>query len=395
MHPRPRSLAVAAILTTVLVTAACGQAGSAEGPAGEQSTLAVIAAGRANMPRIAPAAYAEQIAPYLVEGVHVSVVTEEGTPQILGADLLSELASNPTTREEQLVGFRDSVLTAIAGATSKSAEADPLLAVGEALRAAGGTGRDEGPCTVVIGSSLLQSTGAIPVQDLLGAEVGDVVEALRDGGQLPDLGGCAVVSLGVGLTQAPQEPLAEADQGRLERLWEAVFTEAGATSVTFVPRPVSEPVTGELPPVTPVTFTPEPVVVETEAATCRIELPDAVLNFAPETADFLDPAASGAVIDDVAAQLAECPGTVRVVGTTSSAGTEEGRARVSTARAEAVRDLLAGALGVSPGTISAKGLGHDTSAEGGAVADRVDGRLDPVLAAQNRRTTIFVEPGGA
>jgi len=385
-----RAVVAAATVAALLLTAACGGEGGTASAAGEPSTLAVVVAGRANMPRIAPEEYAEHIEPLLVEGVKVSVVSEEGTPQIAGADSLSDLANNPTTREEQVVNFRNRVLTAIAEVAASSAEADPLLAVGEALRAAGRTG---GACNVVVGSSLLQTTGAMPVQDLLGAEVDDVVEALRDRGQLPDLGGCAVVSLGAGLTQEPQEPLSEADQGRLERLWEAVFSAAGATSVTFVPRPVSDPVSGGLPPVTPVTFEPEPVMVETHAATCRIDLPDAVLNFAPNTAEFLDPAASAVVVADVATQLAQCPGTVRVVGTTSSAGTEEGRARVSTARAEAVRDLLADALGVPAGDISAEGLGHDTSLAGGAVEDRVGGKLDPVLAAQNRRTTIYVEPG--
>jgi len=397
MGARPvRALAAAAAVAALLLTAACGGEGASAGAPGERSTLAVVAAGRANMPRIVPEAYAEQIESLLVEGVSVSVVSEEGTPQIVGAMPLTDLANNPATREEQIVTFRDGVLAAIAGTTASSAEADPLLAVGEALRAAG---RAEGPCTVVVGSSLLQTTGAMPVQELLGAEVGDVVEALGDGGQLPDLGGCAVVSLGAGLTQEPQAPLAEADQGRLERLWTEVFTAAGAASVTFVPRPVSAPVTGDLPPVTPVSFARQPVTVETtepaepaEPATCRVDLPDAVLNFAPDTADFLDPAASTAVVSDVAAQLAACPGTVRVVGITSSAGTEEGRTRVSTARAQAVRDLLADALGVPADSISAKGLGHDTSTAGGAVVDRVDGRLDPVLAAKNRRTVIFVEP---
>ena len=82
---------------------------------------------------------------------------------------------------------------------------------------------------------------------------------------------------------------------------------------------------------------------------------------------------------------------VEVVGTTSSAGTEQGRAALSTARAQAVRTLLAEALGVPEDSIGAVGLGYDTE-KGGCVVDRADGVLDPMLAAANRKVTIRIVP---
>lgn len=287
-----------------------------------------------------------------------------------------------TAQIDALAGLRTQLESAPDAGVETNAEADTLSAIGTAARSLGQVG---GPKTVVVADSGLSTSGALQFQTrLLNAAVEDVTASVTDE-DLPDLTGMDVVFIGLGDTTAPQDALNEAQRGKLQAIYTELLNRAGAASVEFVPANASETRTGPLPSVTPVDVA---LPVLPAQASCQSVLPDAVVNFRPESAEFVDATAAELVIREAAAGLVGCTGTITVTGTTSSHGTEESQLSVSKARAETVRGILASALGVAPSSIKAEGVGTNFE---GFVNDRdAEGNLVPELAAQNRATHVTI-----
>lgn len=351
-------------------------------PAAAQPTgVAVVLGAHANQPQYGAATLAGALGDVVAEGATIAVVTDEGAPRLVFKATVGELASNPVTRAEQVDGVRAGLVAAIDSTVAVTPESNPLEAIAQAAEAL----RDvQGERRIVVTSALLQTTGTLDfTTGLLAAEPGDVVEALE--GSLPALSGFRVELLAAGQSAPPQPALDAPARARLASIWTAVLTAAGAEVAVAATQVGVAPPAG-LPPVTPVAVGSTAPVT---ASGCRAVVPDARVAFAPDSADFLDPSAARSVIAEVAKQLVGCPGTVRILGTTSSAGTPEGRARVSTARANAVAGLLAQALGRDVAAFDVRGLGWDTG-EGECVDDRVDGRLVEELMVLNRKTLIVV-----
>lgn len=153
-----------------------------------------------------------------------------------------------------------------------------------------------------------------------------------------------------------------------------------------------------LPPVTPIPIQPAPSVAAPASTTataapsvrpqCSLTLTNDQVGFRPDTADYLDPTTAQATIAAAAQQIAACPGRITLTGTTSSAGTPDGRIKTSTDRAAAVRDTLAMALAINPQDITVVGAGADNP---WYINDRdSEGQLVPELAVQNRAVYITV-----
>lgn len=347
------------------------------------TAVAIVLGAHANQPQFGSSALAGVLDSALKEHTTVAIVTDEGTPQLVGKATIGELPNNPGTRAREMREIRASVESAIDGTFAATPESDPLEAIAVAAAAVRGVADST---RVVVTSSMLATTGALNMTDgLLNGDPADVLEAV--GPALPDLSGGVVVELvGIGQTRGPQEPLTETGRKRLIALWTVILEAAGAT-VQVPSTPVgTEPPAG-LPPVTPVPVTPAAPVV----TPCSASVSDSsVGGFRPDEPEFNDPAAARQVVADVAAQLAGCAGTnVSVVGTTSSSGTAPGRQQISTARAQRVADLLAAELGRDAGTFDVLGVGYDVGA--GCIVDRrPDGTLVEELAAQNRRVIITI-----
>jgi outer membrane protein OmpA-like peptidoglycan-associated protein len=124
-----------------------------------------------------------------------------------------------------------------------------------------------------------------------------------------------------------------------------------------------------------------PVVAPPPPQPCQLRAD--TLGFEPDRTDLIDQAAAVAVLRTCLTKLGAAR-RIEVIGTTSSAGTEEGRAQLSQQRAEVIRDLL-GHLGIAESRITARGIGNSRPP---CVVDRRDGVLDPVLAAKNRLVII-------
>jgi outer membrane protein OmpA-like peptidoglycan-associated protein len=108
------------------------------------------------------------------------------------------------------------------------------------------------------------------------------------------------------------------------------------------------------------------------------------LGFLPDSTELRDPQAAARTLAGLAQWLnADRNRHVAITGTCASAGSKAGRARLSRARARAIKSLLVH-VEVHSNQVSTQGLGY--------VADppdrRADGTLDPARAAQNRAVSF-------
>jgi OOP family OmpA-OmpF porin len=207
---------------------------------------------------------------------------------------------------------------------------------------------------------------------------------------LPDLRDIHVIVLGLGVTTSPQEALDEGRKKQLEDLWRTILIRSGnkGTRVDFAPDGVgAEPSPSRFKVSVVPVKRPEPPGPESQPCKEQV-IPETVVQFKPDTAEFLAPELAQAAAERVAQALKNCPGRLTVTGTTSSWGTEAGRKRVSTDRAESFRSLLANVLNVSPASIVAVGVGMHFPAY---VNDRSRaGELIPELAIRNRTVRVTV-----
>ena len=242
------------------------------------------------------------------------------------------------------------------------------------------------PRTILLQDSLLQTAGVLRFQDhggaLLGADPVAVADQLAAAGELPSLAGIEVVLIGAGDAVAPQDALSPPLRTSLLALWTAVLERSGGR-VRVLDAPVAGDAVGGLPPVSPVPVAP-PRPVDGPVA-----VPDSAIGFVADQAVLRDPAQAAAAVEPFARRL--LAGGVRTVltGTTSSAGTPEGRLALSRDRAAVVAGLLQ-AAGVPAALIQSRGVGADFP---DFIPDRDGaGGLDPVRAAANRKVIIELIP---
>lgn len=314
----------------------------------------------------------------------LAIYSSEGKPQQLWSGIVTydESSGKVVAARKDAI---DEILEKVMAFEAISDGNDPLEAVML-------IGRDfkerDGTKTIVVLDTLLQTSGTIQLQDgSLYGEPSDTVEYLTDSGYLgTDLKGVTVVLTQTGAVApgSAQPVLDSSALKRLDRLWSAVFSAASATvthaTVEFAPAEGPFP-HNEIVPVAPVTAQP---------AGCRIPMTGAQLNFLPDSADFVDSAASAEAIAAAAEQLkaAGCSGEVVLIGTTSSAGNAAGRERLSYDRADAVRSPLARALSLPNDEIAIVAAGYD---ERYCAHDRDAGnRLIPGLASACRQVIITI-----
>jgi outer membrane protein OmpA-like peptidoglycan-associated protein len=111
------------------------------------------------------------------------------------------------------------------------------------------------------------------------------------------------------------------------------------------------------------------------------------VGFVDNSAELRDPAAAKAALEPLAGQIEAGGYRVSLVGTTASAGTEEGRRVLSLERAETVQRLLVG-LGVPDQRISTRGVGTHHPQHVDDLDD--EGNLIPEAAMKNRAVFVSV-----
>ena len=385
--------AVAAALTlTTLSACATGETTAAAAPdcfTGTGLVLVVPVHQNAQAPGI-PSEWDCALDAALRAEAPIGMVTAEGHPQVVLEGYVASLtAANPHALNDQVAAAKNAIIVAAARASATSDGNDLLAALA--------LGADLVPGAQVLSlDNGATDTGVLRTADegmttLVAAA--DVAQFVVDAGACPAVDGARVDLYGLGYQVAPAEPISQRQRDLVAATWVAVLTECGAQA-TAIPLPRTGTGPEHVHTARPIQPEADPgfvVLAQDVQDDCEAVLPDSVIGFVADEARFLAPGTTHEVVAEAARHLADCVGTVEVIGTTSSAGTAAGREALSARRAEAVRDLLAGELGIPVGDISAHGLGYDTEA-GGCVVDRVDGVLDPVLAAQNRKVVIRIVP---
>ena len=355
----------------------------------ESTSIGIVIGNRANTKLASQSLLACYLDPALNRPSHIIVAVADGQPTAVFDDRLPSLAEG-RTRNERYAEFTERLRVALT-VPADQPEADILEATAVVAR---GLRDDQAPRQLLINDSLLQTTGALPLQQgYLYSDPVDVVDELGSylARSVGDLSGFEIVLLAPGAVAEPQVAVTADNRARIVSLSSAIFRSLGA-KVTIDPGTIFVPPTREpanRPKVTVIPMTP-PQPPEEPARRCREVLDSRRVTFVSDSAEFLNPIEAKATIDAVAERIVDCPGRIRLTGTTSSAGTKAGRKKVSTARARAVRMVLASALRVDPRTIRAVGVGMNFD---GYIDDRrPDGTLDSVKAQQNRLVIIEVNP---
>jgi outer membrane protein OmpA-like peptidoglycan-associated protein len=382
---RRRPLALLAVAAVLASATACGDGTAVStAPAGG---VALVVGAHANAPHPTLAdGVVQELEAAAASGARIAVVVNDGTPSVILDGSLASTAKNQYAQQRDADRAVSQVAEVLATGRADDGESDLLAALDQAVRAVSDAA---GPRTLLVVDSGLQTAGALRFQDagMLAADPQEVVAYLADTGQLPSLAGTRVVLSGVGDTAPPQEPLSPAQRRSLVELWTQIATAAGADAVDVLDAPLSRPPAAGLPAVTPV---PVPQPVPPTLSVEPVRLSEESVAFLPDTADFRDPDGAAAVLRPIAQQAVAAGSALHLSGTTSSAGTQEGRRKLSLARAETVKQSLV-QLGVPAERIRVSGLGSDWP---GYVEDRdAGGALLPAAAAQNRSVLVQVADG--
>jgi outer membrane protein OmpA-like peptidoglycan-associated protein len=313
-----------------------------------------------------------------------AVIVDDKVGTVVAQGPLTVKAKNKSGAKKAVGDQARLLSTTITTAAPRAGEVDLLHALDLAARALSAV---RGSKTILVVDSGLQTSGALRFQDpgMLSADPGEVADLLEHDNALPDLDGTEMVFSGLGDTASPQRPLTTALRKNVVAVWTAIAERAGA-KVTVLEAPLTAPSRAGLPAVMPV---PVPTVghsvVPAEGSARVLELSQQTVAFVSDSSAYLDPATARKALMPLARQIRDRGAHVRLTGATASAGTAAGRARLSLARADAVKRTLV-ELGVSASQISTSGVGSDWP---GYLPDRDRaGQLVPALAAQNRKVLV-------
>jgi OOP family OmpA-OmpF porin len=375
----PRRPLTAVALLLVASTAACGAQPAAPAAApSEVAQLALVVGAHANGPATTLVPGVKTlISDTARAGGTVAVILNQGRPAVAGSTSFANRAANADAAKAQQGRSMAALGATLQQARATVPESNLLGAIDLAARSA------DGSASLVVVDNGLQTVAPLSFQDdgMLAAEPAEVADFLTDQGALPALTGRTVYLSGIGDTAAPQAALPPAQRSHLVEIWSTVLTRAGAR-VEVLDEPLTAAPATDLPPVTPVAV-PEPASFA--GTTTTVKLDSRQVAFVPDRAEFRDPRAVQDLLRPLARQIVDQRLAVALTGTTATAGTEKGRARLSAQRAEAVRRALV-EFGVDPATVTAKGVG---TAWPGHVQDLDDqGRLLPGPAARNRLVIV-------
>ena len=381
-----RPSAVAAGIALLAAMSACG--GTSGSSAAAPGALGLVVGAHANVPQpqLLPD-LAEEVERAATAGAEAAFVVNAGTPTLLRIPMGSD-ANNDMARKRDAEQMRKDLERAVVASRAETPESDLLKALDQAARSVIG---QEGPKTLLVIDSGLQTAPPLRFQEpgMLTADPTETVEYLQASGGLPDLTGVRVVFSGLGDTAPPQQPLTPGQRTHLTEIWTAIADASGADEVEVVETPLTGPSPSKVPPVTTVPLPPPAARRPAPAPRAVVTLTEEVVAFLPASTDYRSPADVVEVLRPLADRIRRDGGRVRLTGTTSSAGSREGRLALSRQRAEAVKASLV-ELGAPADLLETVGVGHEWP---GYVMDRdTQDRLLPGPAAKNR--SVIVELAG-
>ena len=387
-------------------SAAAGGAGSADGSgdAGGSAgpvNVAVVTGACANQPVHSYAAVQDELERAVRSNGFADVIVADTSvsSELGGIAQVGSTTTNPTRRAQE----EDAIVASLEAACEAAAADSPQTDVVRALRyAASGLAGLEGERVVCLLHSGLSTAGVVDLAetpDWLRADPGELAASLAE--QLPDLSAIDVVYwYDLGYVAGDQREPDQVAVTGLERMWEAILTQAGVGAVEFVDSQVADeenPSEYEVDPVE-LEFAARP---EVETSTLlesggQVEIPESEVGFVPDTAAFLDEKAAQAYVSQVARVLLAHP-EVSVYVTGSCAGCpwepDDRGVALSTQRAQAVADLLV-SMGVDASRIVVEGVGDQSNERVQHVPDlAADGVTQTEDAQLNRRVVITRNDG--
>lgn len=352
---------------------------SAPCPEQPGSSLTLVVGARANSPR---AQLTDEVRTLIrqaaVREQKVQVVRVDGVPTVALTATFKNEGKNQPIRDRNLQNFVQQTTQFLGDLQPKEPEADLLGALTEA----GQITPDGG--TIVVLDSGLATVGPLSFRNanMFGAAPEEVVTFLGDQDLMPDLGGRAVVFLGLGETADPQPPLVGSPHKLVGELWQTVAREAGAACVHELRTTLTRAAISTTVPVTVVEPPAPPVWPKCGTTVLADSSP---VGFKVGEAEFRDPAAAKATLRALAQTLTGGSQRVTLTGTTSSEGSAGDNQTLSERRAAAVKKVLV-ELGVAADRVTARGAGEKWPDR--KVDMTRDGVLIPTAAAYNRSVVV-------
>ncbi|MEU7832594.1 MULTISPECIES: OmpA family protein [unclassified Nonomuraea] len=388
MHPSVRSsatfLSVVALLGLSLSACSEDWEGPSPTPAtaslgceiSGSGTLALAVGSHANAP-------APRIDPALVDLMKQSVkarhnivlVRVDGAPEVVFDIPFTSSAGNDVSLEDDINSYLTAVEQRIKGdVPAKAPEVNVLSALSRAARSTEPGGN------VVLIDPGLQTTKPLDFREVIDAEPSEVVAHLRKQQLIPDLTGRKVLLSGLGDTASPQPKPDSRLYQNIIAIWKAIAQAGGAACVAIDGKPNDQAAPTGVPAVSVV---PLPSVPDTFTACSQADLSDGNhVGFLQGRSEFREPAEARKTLTNLASTIRKDDLRVKLIGNTSSEGSQEHNLRLSKERANAVKQELI-KLGVSAESITAEGHGEKGQNRIDDVAP--DGTLLPGPAARNRK----------
>jgi outer membrane protein OmpA-like peptidoglycan-associated protein len=390
MNTTFRNFTLAAAITATAPLSACAApAAGTDTSCRAPSALVIIVPVHANATTGLPQEAACVITKAMDNHAPISVIAEDGSPRAVQTRAVYDVTPGSPTYAQDSSKALAELINTIASAKATSDGINPLGALSAAADLL------EGQTAPVIVSTSTGNSDVPPLDltepSLSAADPAEVLAQLKARKALPSLAGVELIWSGINRDAGTQKPLAQSQKETFKKIW-AVTAEAAGAQVRFVPAPSSgapakHSGAHRVKPVEPLASTP---VVFAPAGGTFVYTNASALGFAPDSTTLRDPAAAAATAQDLAAWLKADPRrAITITGTTASAGDDAGRAALSTARADAVADLVA-KEGIARDRITTTGAGINFD---GFVPDRdANGTLDPVKAELNRGVRVTLTP---
>lgn len=333
----------------------------------EPGNVAVLALNGANNPVLSVSAIQEDLESTIYNGGTITICQADGKPSVFSLKLDAIKKSddyNYATALNTIQNYAQSM-------AADDAETDLVAALriaARSLQADGGKG------TLLVGHSGLSTSGVVQMEELDltdTASIPDLIEALRQQGQLVDLSGVNVVWRYCGDVVSPQQSLNENEKAYLRSFWTQYLDACGAASVTFREDLPGSSIVEDAPTVTVVPTGK----VEALQQPVRLDAASGVGFVADSATEVLDAEAFHTTLRELTEQIRNYNCRYILAGSTSDDGSDAAsQQRFGLARAEFVRQAIAQLDPNAARQVLAVGLGKaETSVR--AAADGEENRV--------------------
>lgn len=337
------------------------------------------------------------------ENANISLIVDDGMPFVAKSLRIPEIdrKKSATNQKRDIQTYTAQVLSACKNVMPLTSEIDTYGALALADRMIDPSHDTK----IVMLDSLLPTAGKINFAEkpLYLTNVYETVQSFSE--SLTYLS-CAEINIyGVGEVSAGQPQLSNDDYNKLIEFWSEFFQTTGCSNVNISKKPytVHEPPPDDFPEVSMCIVSQDinKISVNSEEYTISessdrlydntvIEFDSEMISFSPDTADILNRKETVCRISNIAGKINNTEQPVILVGMTASYGDAESSEELSLKRAEAVKNLFVGELGVSADKIICIGTGYNDNRL--RVDDlNPDGSLNEEKAQQNRKVIAMTE----